>query len=268
MRIFFLISLLFFAPTALLAEVKLVELKYRPASELVEKVRGILDVDEKVTDAGNHLVLVADGESLAAAVQMISLLDRELTPLVVRLRHAESRQRLAQGTSGSVSYSNRGQRNVALSPDRTFGNASSNTEQTLRVLEGEGGWLQVGQDVPFTEEWAVLTGESSGYAEQISYQTIAVGFWVHPVKLVPGGVLVDIEPRLSRLAGEDTDPPEIRFNQSRTRMQLPFGQWHPLASYLLQADRVSQAIVNWRSDTGVSDEELFIRIDPAAGFSP
>ncbi len=255
-------------PAALSAEVKIIELKHRPAADLVGKVREILDDGEKVTDAGNHLVLIADGESLQAAQQLISLLDRQRATLVVRLQQAESRQRLARENSGSISYSNRSQLSGTASSGLSLGNSTRQTEQSLRVMEGEGGWLEVGKDIPYTEEWAVLSGESSGYAERINYKTIAIGFWVQPVRLVDGGALLDIEPRFSRLDGAQSDPPQIRFSNLRSRLRLQFGQWQSLASHVQQTNRVSRAILQWRSDSGETDEELFIRIDPEAGFSP
>ncbi len=268
LRIICLVLLLGWLPATVFAEVKIIELKYRPGSELLEKVREVLDEGEKVTDAGNHLLLVADGESLNAATQLIKLLDRQLTMLVVRLQQAESSHILAQGASSSLSASNKNQLSGEVSTGRVLGNSTKHSEQMLRVLEGEGGWLEVGKDIPYTEEWAVFTGESSGYAERVNYKTIAVGFWVQVVKILPKSVLVDIEPRFSHLSGPQTDPPEISFSGSRTRLQLPFGQWQPLASSIHQNDRISRAIIHWRTDSGVSDEELFIRIDPEAEFSP
>ncbi len=268
LRLFVLILLLGGLPGTAFSEVRIIELKNRPASEVVEKVRELLDEDEKVTDAGNHLLLIADGESLQAASQLIELLDKQLSMLVVRLQNAESRHKLAEEFSGGLSYSNRHQLSGAGTGSHLRGNSSRHAEQMLKVLEGEGGWLQVGKDIPYTEEWAVLAGENSGYSERINYKTIAVGFWVRPVKVLGDEVMVDVEPRFSRLSGGQSDPPEIRFSASSTRLQLPLGQWHPLSSSFQQENLVSRAIVHWRTDSGETEEEVFIRIDRDKGFYP
>ncbi len=77
-------------PTLAFSEVKTIELKHRAAAELLEPVRALLADGEKVQAAGNALLLIADGDSLLAAEQLIVLLDRPLMPLVVRLKNLRS----------------------------------------------------------------------------------------------------------------------------------------------------------------------------------
>ena len=267
-RSIFLIWLLFGLPAAALAEVRIIELQHRSAPELVEKVRAVLDPDEKVTEAGHHLLLVAEGESLVAAEKLIGVLDRPLATLIVHLRQAENFQLLSQGQAGELAYSNRQQLAGRGENHWRLGNSSQQTEQRLRVLEGEQGFLEVGRDIPYTEEWAVFTGENTGYTERINYKTIAVGFWVQPVRLFPEAVLVDIEPRLSRQEGDPGAPPEVRFSNARTRIKLPLGQWQPLAETVRESGEVGQAILRWRSHAGQRNETLFLRIDVVEGFSP
>jgi len=250
------------------AEVKIISLKHRPAGDLVPQVQKLLDEGEKVQGTGNHLVLVADGESLRAAEALIELLDRPLTTLIIRLRQEEQQQRVGEENSASLQLSTKSGSSLSASSARHLGNSSSRVEQSLRVLEGESGWLEVGRDIPYTSEWSAFSGETTGYSERIDYQRIAIGFLVQPVQIQNGQVLVEIMPQFSKLQGSETDPPEIRFSRLRTRMTIPLGEWYPLGKQIQQQNRVSRAIISWRSHSGQSNREIFIRIDPAAGFSP
>ncbi len=269
MRYLYILSLLLFFPALATAEVKIIEMKHRPAADLVEQVRTLLDDDEKVQEAGSHLVLVADGESLVAAEKLILLLDRQLKTLIVQLKYQESQQRVANDNSTVVRYSTEENTSTSLDVSRRLSNSNIDSQQSIRVLEGEGGWLEVGRDIPYTSEWSVFSGDITGYTEKINYKKIAVGFWVRPEQILADSVVVVIVPQFNRLESNfNGGPPQIRFNQLSTRLQLPFGEWYPLASHLHQTDRVSRAIISWRSHSGKQDQEIFIRIDPAKGFSP
>ena len=250
------------------AEVRIITLQHRAAEEMVAKIEPLLDQGEKVQAAGDHLVLIADGESLQAVESLIALLDRELLSLDIRVRQGERQQQAGEDTSAKITLNTQNSSSMAATSARHLGNSNQEVEQVLRVLEGESGWLEVGRDVPYTSEWAAFSGESAGYAARIDYQKIAIGFWVHPVQVKNGQFLVEIMPQFSRIEGRKTDPPEIRFSEFRTRLNIPLGEWVPLAQQIQQSNRVSRAILSWHAGGGRSEQDLFIRIDPAKGFSP
>lgn len=268
MRLFAISLILLLLPNFVFAEVKIIPLKHRAATELLVPVREVLDEGEKVQAAGSTLVLVAEGDSLLAAEQLIGLLDRKLMPLVVRLQLTEQ-QPVGQDFSAAVVLGTQPQISVATSGRRTLSNSRMNMEQSLSVVEGSGGWFEVGKEVPYKQQWAAFTGDISGYSEKIAYKTVTAGFWVHPLQVIDNSVLVDIEPRISRLAGRnDQGLPEISFSQLRSRMKITLGEWVPLAGNLRQHDQVSRDIISWRTRNVGAAQEFYLRIDPAAGFSP
>ncbi len=256
-------------PNSVFAAVEIIELKHRAATELLESVRELLAEGEKVQAAGSALVLVAEGDSLTAAKKLIALLDRQLQPLVVRLKLSEQQQRVAQDASGTINYGTGSQLSAAASGSRRYGNSSQNLEQTLSVVEGSGGWFEVGKEIPYKKQWAAFSGDISGYFEQIDYKTVAAGFWVRPVQVLGTSVLVDIEPQMKQLdSRDDQGPPKIRFSQLRSRLRVPLGEWYPIGGHLQQQDPVSRDIISWRTRTAETDQVLYLRIDPAPGFSP
>lgn len=256
-------------PNSVFAAVEIIELKHRAATELLDPVRELLADGEKIQAAGSALVLVAEGNSLLAAKKLIALLDRQLLPLVVRLKLSEQQQRAGQDASGTVNYGTSPKRSTSVPASLRYGNSSQNLEQSLSVVEGSGGWFEVGKEIPYKKQWAAFAGDISGYFEQIDYKTVAAGFWVRPVQVIGTSVLVDIEPQIKQLDGrDDQGPPEIKFSQLRSRLQIPLGEWYPIGGHLQQQDPVSRDIISWRTRTAESDQFLYLRIDPAPGFSP
>ncbi len=254
-----LLLLLFALPLASYGEVKTIEVKHHSAEELVSKVQPLLDEGEKVEAAGSHLVLIAAGESLKAAEKMIALLDVAQRNLLIRVRQSEQQQR-AGNDSAAVHYGSGGAgegKSVVH-----LGNSSKIIEQSLQLVEGGRGLIEVGREVPFTKQWAAVTGENSGYSEKIDYKTVATGFWVAPAKIIGDQVLLDVEPYVGDLTQEGKSAPQINFSRLRTRLQVPMGQWYPLGSQLQHRNQISQAIVSWSSNDGQADRRLEIRIDP------
>lgn len=261
-KILLLILILSF-PLLSFAEVKIIEVTHRAAGELEPQVRGLLEDGEKVQAAGSHLILIADGETLQAAEKLIALLDKPQRNLLVRVRQSEEQQQVGKDAAATVHYGTKSGLTAAAETGFRRGNSSSAQEQTLHLVEGGKGLIEIGREIPFTEQWSVATGDTIGYAEKTAYKTIATGFWVYPLKVVGDKVLVDVEPYVSN-ANQTTanQAPQIDYSQLRTHLQVPIGVWYPLGSHLMHRDKVSQAIISWRSSDNQIDRQLQIRIDP------
>lgn len=260
MKKLFLLLVLLALPLTGNAEVKIIEVKHRSAVELEREIVKVLDDGEKVQAAGSHLVLVATGDSLKAAEELIALLDTEQRNLLIRIRQQQSQQTVASDTNAIVRYGNQS----ALSPSVGFklGNTDSGQEQQLTVIEGGKGLIEVGREIPFTEKWAALTGENTGFSQETAYKMIVTGFWVSPERVVGEKVLVDVEPYVGNAEQDASEAPRIDFSQLRTRLQVPLGEWYPLGRQLMHRDKISRAIISWRSSDKQSDRRLEIRIDP------
>lgn len=257
-----LLLLLLVLPMTGYAEVKIIEVKHRPAADLVAQVRTLLDDGEKIESAGSHLVLIANGESLKAAEKMIGLLDTVQRNLLIRVRQSEQRQQVGSDMSAAVHYGTDSKGN--LNSGYQLGNTNKVIEQRLQLVEGSRGLIEIGREIPFTKQWAAVTGDISGFSAQNDYKTVATGFWVAPMKVIGEQVLVDVEPYVSAASRQGrTEAPQIDFSRLRTRLQVPLGQWYPLGSQLQHRDKVSKAIISWSTDSDQADRQLEIRIDPA-----
>lgn len=262
MRKQLLIVLLLLLPLQCLAEVKIINIKHRPAAELAERVRGLLETGEKVEAAGSHLIVIADGESLLAAEKMIALLDQPLNNLSIRVRQVTTRQTAGSSAGTVIHYGNTGQSNLAVGGGVQLGNSGSVQEQSLQLTEGGEGLISIGREVPFTEEWAAVTGNETGYGEKIAYRTITTGFRISPVAILGSKVLVDVEPFIASADQNFSgSAPQIDFSQLRTRLQVPFGRWYPLGQQMQLRDEISRSIVRWRSNGGQAEQQIQIRID-------
>lgn len=262
MRLLLLIGIVLLLPVAGFADVKIIELKHRPAAELLSQVRELLDDNEKAQAAGSHMVLIADGESLQAAEKLLSLLDRPAVNLLIRVKQTTESQQAGKDTSASVRYGNKSGLSTSAGAGFRSGNSTLNQEQSLLLAVGGRGRIEVGRDIPFTEQWSALTGDITGYSEKTAYANIATGFWVYPIQLQAEQVLVEIEPYISDVKqGAGSGPLQINYAQLKTRLLVPLAQWYPLGRQLKRQNDINRAIISWRSTTDQADRELQIRIE-------
>ncbi|MCW8891896.1 MAG: hypothetical protein OQK50_05625 [Deltaproteobacteria bacterium] len=265
MRVFLLSLLLLFFIPSVWAEVKVLELQHRAAEEIVDEVREILDQGEKIQAVGTHLVIVAEGDSLLAAEELVALLDRLPQQFIVRLRHERQQQTTAEKTTLGHGKTTIPSGTTA----RHLGNSSSAVVQTLRIQEGASGWFEIGSNIPYTKEWSVVTGDISGYSEQTAYMTLKTGFKVQIIQTVGNNVLTLIEPQAISSEDHTTgNPPHTDFSAYRSRIYLPLGEWIVLGTQLQKHDQLGRKIISWRADNRESEKIHFIRIDLAEGFSP
>lgn len=261
-RLFVLLLLLFFMSTLpAQATVKVIPLQHRHASELVEKLRGLLDADEKVEAAGSSLVLTASGESLTAAEQLIRLLDQPRHQYVVRLRYEEQDQ-----TVGRKNTLSSGKKPAV---NNSWGTGSPVTEQSLLVEDGTTGWLELSRKIPVTGQWSIFSGEVNGYLEEIDCLDISSGFLVSLQALSEGKVLLSLEPGIAS-TGRDIKgaAPKIDTTGLHSEISLPLNTWILLGSQTEPPQKPGQGAVSWGANGREPSRYLFVRIEAAAGFSP
>lgn len=267
MRRIFLVLILTLLPATTWAEVKVVQMQHRAPTEIAEQVRTMLDDGEKVQAAGDFLVIRASGESLTAALELIKGLDRPAEQLVIQVRFRQEHQQVGSRTGGAVHYGTDG---LAVSGDsvRLLGNSRDQQLQTLRVQEGSAAWLEVGRDIPYTEELAVFSGDIEGVAEKTAYRNVSTGFSVVPQQVLGDNVLLEIDPRIMAAEGNGDRAPVVSHGGTATRTTVPLGQWIELAAHLRDDDRFGRAVLYSNRSRDQGDLRIFIRIDRADGFSP
>ena len=124
---------------------------------------------------------------------------------------------------------------------------TQSTAHYIRVLEGEGAFIAVGQEVPFTRDLAVVAGKYNAYARSVEYKTVTTGFWVRP-QMAGDKVLLDIAPQLMSVGGQREE--RIDFQKLHSRVLVEPGQWVDLAGQMQNSDELSAAIFRLNADSG------------------
>jgi len=258
-----MVVLLNFTAVCAQAESKVFTLTERAPVEIVGQVRELLDSGEKAVAAGPTIVVQGSAESIAAVGKLIAALDRQPEQLIIRVSNERHSQLAGQRILAT------GERPAGGPGTHYLGNDFHRLEYSLRVQEGAVAWLEIGRDIPYTEEWAAFSGDINGYRERTAYQKITTGFRVVPVQVMGDKVLVALDPEfMDASGGSGNRAPEIDFSRYHSQMYLPLDTWVELGGQFNSSNRLGRAIISSSTGSGVTKENIFIKIERAAGFSP
>lgn len=249
------------APTPVYAEVKVVELRHRPAGELVATLEPLMGQESSVSAYGGKLILKGSAKELAEIEQLVRKLDMERSTLRLSVRQNASSltsgQQQAMG--GRVQSGAEASSELTARFERTLGTGNQNSDQFLLVLDGEEGYIAIGREVPYTRELAVLAGRHLAVGQRTEFRQVSTGFRVRP-QLLAEAVQLELTPHMASLDRQDPGG-ELTFSTLTSTVVIPLGQWYNLAGNLDSRDEISQAILARTHGSGQSQNQIYIKVD-------
>ena len=264
----FLFAMLFSVTAMAATEFKIITLQHRFADELLPIIQPLAGEDGVVTGMQNQLIIRTSPENMAEIEQIIASMDVARTNLKITV----NRQNNLDSTQHGVDVSGRKRiGNVAISTNRyprqardgvqiDIQNNSSTTKQNnqqfINVVDGEFAFIQVGQSVPFTQEWRTFTHRYTHIKRTTEFIEVSTGFAVRP-RSIGGQIELDITPRIAQLNQQGF----IDFEALRTVVRVNKGEWFDLGGAMQRNDEVSRAILSFKNKAQTQNNVLNIRVD-------
>jgi type II secretory pathway component GspD/PulD (secretin) len=264
----FLFAMLFSVTAMAATEFKIITLQHRFADELLPIIQPLAGEDGVVTGMQNQLIIRTSPENMAEIEQVIASMDVARSNLKITV----NRQNNLDSTQHGVDVSGRKRiGNVAISTNRyprqardgvqiDIQNNSSttkqNSQQFINVVDGEFAFIQVGQSVPFTQEWRTFTHRYTHIKRTTEFIEVSTGFAVRP-RSIGGQIELDITPRIAQLNQQGF----IDFEALRTVVRVNKGEWFDLGGAMQRNDEVSRAILSFKNKAQTQNNVLNIRVD-------
>ena len=264
----FLFAMLFSVTAMAATEFKIITLQHRFADDLLPIIQPLAGEDGVVTGMQNQLIFRTSPENMAEIEQVIASMDVARSNLKITV----NRQNNLDSTQHGVDVSGRKRiGNVAISTNRyprqardgvqiDIQNNSSTTKQNnqqfINVVDGEFAFIQVGQSVPFTQEWRTFTHRYTHIQRTTEFIEVSTGFAVRP-RSIGGHIELDITPRIAQLNQQGF----IDFEALRTVVRINKGEWFDLGGAMQQNDEVSRAILSFKNKAQTQNNVLNIRVD-------
>jgi type II secretory pathway component GspD/PulD (secretin) len=250
------------------AEVAVIKVNYRSATDILPLVQDLLSPSGKasVDTRTNSLIVFDTKESLAKIGAFVASMDKPAEQVKVRFRFQESgvstsRDVGASGTVGgggwSVTTGGDTRPGAHVRAQDTRVSRRGNTESFISVMSGSSAYLWVGKDVPYTERWIYLTRRYAHIVETVNFQRVETGFEVRPV-VAGDNVQIEIVPRISSF---DKQEQVVRLTEAATTVAIPRGQWVTIGGTSEQSNEVFRDILSYGSSSTNSSLSLSLMVE-------
>lgn len=230
-------------------ETRIIQLKHRPAGEIIPLIRPLLGPDDALSGTDYRLIVRTSDRNLKDIERLLAQLDvaqRQLR-ITVEQRVTDDRDTTTHSVEGEVRIGdkarvklpekhpdNRGlviqKDDLRLRSDQRTMTGRNEATQTVMVLDGQRASIRIGQSVPHVEEILALSRGQVLIAQDIELQDVTTGFDVLP-RVRGDRVLMEITPRLSTLRDPASGRADFDAGHSRSapcgraaRVQIRSGQ--------------------------------------------
>mgnify|MGYP001815043126 CR=1 FL=1 len=250
------------------AQVAVIELKNRPADELIPVISPFLGPRDTLSGQDSLLFLSTTPENLARIQSIIAHLDQALPQLAITVVQGENAidQLSTVDISGSVAIGD----GVTVGVGDSLGQAgdpitvdaqsnqrtrrSSDIQQVL-VENGATATIYVGLSAPVAMDR--FRHKGMRYHQIQGYREMLTGVHVTP-RISGNRVTLEIETRQDQSAGDSTDV--IRSDHIQTEVQGRLNEWIDLGSTLGASNRQDDGLIDRSASRQSSQRHVFVRV--------
>ena len=276
-----LCSISLFSGAALADPIQPIQLKHRPADEIIPVIKPLLGPDDSLTGQGYQLFIRTSDSNFEQIRQMVNKLDRAAKLLLISVFQGDDRELRALGVSGNlqvqdsnsnisvgsanqsarrgadVQYSTRNA-SVGAHTLSTRGRLTDNPIHQLRISEGSEGYIETGKSIPYFSG-SYWRGRRHGIVEGgVDYMDISTGFYVLP-RVHDEQITLDVSPYKQSQSRQRSGAIETQSASTRITGQL--GQWLAIGGVSGQTRRSSTGIGSYGSTQSRDNASIWIKAD-------
>ena len=249
---------------------KIITLQHTFARDLLPIITPMVGQDGAATGMNNQLIIRANPDRMREIEATIASLDvtrvnRKIT--VKSTNNLQTQQERAEATGavkvGKVTVGNDRRDSNSSVPnsgrvdvERSSSNTSQNSNQFISVLDGERAFIKVGQIVPFTQEWVLITRRYIQIDKTVDWREITTGFSVRP-RAIGKQVELEITPRIAKLNSQGY----VDFEELTTILRVNLGDWVDIGGTMQSNDNVSRKILGIQNTASQQKSNLVIKVE-------
>jgi Bacterial type II/III secretion system short domain len=250
------------------ADVAVIRIKYRWASEVLPIIQSMLSPQGTVTvsERINSLIIVDSQDSIQRVRAYLEQFDIPLAQVKIHVRFYERRTNAAGSVSAggrvshddmSVSVGGRKKDGVDLSLEESRRRQTNYAEFLVIATSGRPAFIRSGQEIPYRGKWPDYTRHYAPNADTTVFQAVETGFEVTPT-VVGENVLMRIVPRIAYGERNDTI---IRFYGAQTELTAPFGRWVEIGGANTHSNEVIEEILSRGSESRRSSMVMSLMVE-------
>lgn len=250
------------------SEFKIFELHHRFAEEILPNIQAIVGNNGTTSAIQNQLIVRTDSKTMADVEQAIAILDSVRENFKIRVKRqnnmiensnntsVKGRTRIGNATivTGNDSRHGRDGVNINLANNQTRLQQSS--EQFIQVADGAPAYISIGESVPYTSEWVLLTQRYAVKQTNTEFIEIGTGFTVR-ARSIGRQVELDITPTFSKLKQYG----RLEFEQLTSTVTVERNEWVNIGGIMQEKDEISRTILSSTNGRSYENNQIFIRVE-------
>ncbi|HEX4330267.1 MAG TPA: hypothetical protein VH105_26000 [Burkholderiales bacterium] len=249
-RLFALISaalLALAAGWALAQSLEIIQLRNRPADQVLPVIRPLLAAGGSATGSGFQLFVRTAPDNLAQIRQVVASLDRAARQLVISVR---------QDAAGQGEHTD-------LSGARVLSSSGANRDnagQQVRTQEGVAAYVAAGTSDPLVARSVTSAGGRTTVQESIVQRDINSGFYVTP-RINGDTVFLDISTQRDTPA--DRGPGSANTNRTSSTVSGKLGEWIELGGASRSGAVDNRGTGAVLSSSGAAARSVYVKVEEA-----
>ncbi|PPC95951.1 NolW domain-containing protein [Methylotenera mobilis] len=250
------------------SEFKIFELHHRFAEAILPNIQAIVGNNGTTSAIQNQLIVRTDSKTMADVEQAIAILDSVRENFKIRVKRqnnmietsnntsVKGRTRIGNATivTGNDSRHGRDGVNINLANNQTRSQQSS--EQFIQVADGAPAYISIGESVPYTSEWVLLTQRYAVKQTNTEFIEIGTGFTVR-ARSIGRQVELDITPTFSKLKQYGI----LEFEQLTSTVTVERNEWVNIGGIMQEKDEISRTILSSTNGRSYENNQIFIRVE-------
>jgi len=250
------------------ADVAVIRIKYRWASEMLPIVQSMLSPQGTVTVSQriNSLIIVDNQDAIQRVRGYLDQFDQPVEQVKIHVRFQERRTDAAgdisargrvSGDDMSAAIGGRKKDGVDLSVEQRRRRQTNYAEFMVFASSGRPAFIQAGQEIPYQGNWPGYTRHYAPNAKTTVFQTVETGFEVTPT--IAGDIVhLKIVPRI---AYGDQNEAIIRFYGAQTELTVTFGRWVEIGGSNTNSNEVIEEILSRGSEENRSSMSMSLMVE-------
>lgn len=258
-------------------EARIIQLKHRPASEIMPLIRPLLGPDDVLNGMDFRLIIRTSDKNLKEVERILAQVDvaRQRLRIIVEQAIADDRTTQSQSVTGEARIGDKVRIILPAKPPENDGlavqkdglryaanrrttTASNANTQTVMTLDGQRSYIRVGQSVPYVKKILALSRRQLVLVQDVELQDVTTGFEVLP-RVRGDRVLVEITPHLSMLRNPTIGLAD--YQELSTTVETKLGEWLDLGEILGNRGEVERAILESARTTAGERRTVRLKIE-------
>lgn len=250
------------------SDFKIFTLQHRFAEEVLPTIQAVVGNRGTASAIQNQLIVRTDSKTMAEVEQTIATLDtvRENLTISVKRQNSfagssrnssiRSRTHIGNATIQTGNDARIGRDGIQIGIEDNQTNSQQSSQQFIRVTDGAPAYISVGESIPYTNEWIVLTRRYAVRQISTEFVDIGTGFTVR-ARSIGNQIELEITPTFSRLQQDG----RIEFEQLSSTVRVQRGEWVNIGGIMQDKDEVSRAILASGTGQSYQNSQILIRVE-------